>query len=298
MCSLGTSSSRLRSQIAFFSPFAPKAAKVLEIGCATGELAAATRQALEVERYEAIELSPAGRQAEAHLDRLYAKPLRELIACGEIASGFDLILMSHVLEHLEDPAAELAAMIQVLKPGGFMFLEVPNGAGNRHLPLDDNRAHLHFFSASSLSRLLARQGLETIAAASDVRLDARYMDSLQLMARPFRLPTWSTSWLSDHPALRGENEIVVWGAGSLAEEVLANFFDASRIAFFIDRDPAEHDSARLGRPVRGPGALGSEPRTVLINSIDFAEAIAADIVRATPGVNHRVLKIGDLLASG
>jgi hypothetical protein len=95
--------------------------------------------------------------------------------------------------------------------------------------------------------------------------------------------------------LRGKDEIVVWGAGSLTEELLANFFDVSRIAFFIDRDPAKLGSSRLGRPVNGPTALGTTPRTVLINSIDFADAIAADIERQYPGVSHRLVRISDLL---
>lgn len=294
MCSLGTSPARLDAQIRFFAPFAPKRPTILEIGCATGELAAATKGSIGVERYEAIELSPAGDKARAHVDRLYTEPLRSLLVGGEIQSRFDLILMSHVLEHIDDPAAELRAMKEVLKPGGAIFVEVPNGSGHRHLPIDDNLTHLHFFSPASLLRMLAAQGLETIAVATDVRLDARYADSLQVMVRPFHTPAWSRTLLSDHPSLDGEDGIVVWGAGSLAEEVLANFFDPARIAFFIDRDVEKQGGLCLDRPVRGPDALGRAPRTVLINSIDFADAIAADIGRAYPGIDHRLVRIGDL----
>src|SRR5260370_28800927 len=129
------------------------------------------------------------------------------------------------------------------------------------MSMEDNVARLHFFSATSVSRLLAREGLETVAAATDVRLDARYADSLQVIARPFSAPTWSSTLLSDHPALAGETEIVVWGAGSLAKELLANFFDPRRIAFFIDGDIAKQDPLCLARPVRAPDALGSKPRT-------------------------------------
>ena len=295
MCALGTSEERLLRQVRFFAPFAPAGAAILEIGCATGELAAATRRTLDVARYEAIELSPAGREARPHLDQLYDQPLRRLLAEGRMRSLFDLILISHVLEHLEDPAAELRAMKQVLRPGGAIFLEVPNGAGNRRLPLDDNRAHLHFFSLASMTRMLANVGLDAVGATTDVRLDARYADSLQVIARPFHGPVWSKTLLSDHPAIAGEHDIVVWGAGSLAEELLANFFDRDRIAFFIDRDSAKQRGLCLGRPVRPPECLGSAPRTVLINSIDFADAIADDIARLYPGVPHTLINVGDLL---
>lgn len=295
MCSLGTSRERLEAQIRFFAPFACRDATVLEIGCATGELAAATRRVLGVARYEAIELSPAADKAEAHVDRLYRAPLRALLDGGEIEGRFDLILISHVLEHIDDPAAELRAMEQLLNPGGAIFLEVPNGAGHRWLPIDDNRSHLHFFSATSLLRTLAGQGLEAVAVATDVRLDARYADSLQVMARPFHPPTWSRTLLSDHPDLAGESEIVVWGAGDVANEILANFFDPGKIAFFIDRDIDKQGSLCLGRPVRAPEALGTAPRTVLIDSIDFAQAIVADIARLYPDAGHRLVRIGDLL---
>jgi len=295
MCSLGTSRRRLETQIRFFAPFAPANGSVLEIGCATGELAAAAREMLPIGRYEAIELSPAGQIARARVDALHDRPLQELLDEGRIGDQFDLVLMSHVLEHIEDPAAEIAAIKQVLKPEGALFLETPNGAGNRRLPIDDNRSHLHFFGATSLTRLLARAGLETVATATDVRLDARYADSLQIMARRFHTPRWSGTLISDRPELAEAKTVVVWGAGSLAEELLANFFDPAKIDFFIDGNPAKLGSEVLGRQVRGPDALGAAPRTVLINSIDFADAIIDDIVRLYPGVPHVLVRVGDLL---
>ncbi|MHB8287416.1 MAG: class I SAM-dependent methyltransferase, partial [Caulobacteraceae bacterium] len=241
------------------------------------------------------ELSPAGEEARARVDQLHTLPLRQLLDEGRIQTRFDLILMSHVLEHLTDPAAELRAMTRVLNDGGHIFLETPNLSGNRRLPIDDNRSHLHFFSATSMTRLLSREGLETIAAATDVRLDDRYADSLQVLARPFHLPTWSPTFLSDHPALAGEDDIIVWGAGSLADEVLANFFDPARIAFFIDQNPSKQGTTCLGRPVCAPNALKGEPRTILINSIDFAKAISAHIETVSPNTAHRLVRIGDLL---
>jgi 2-polyprenyl-3-methyl-5-hydroxy-6-metoxy-1,4-benzoquinol methylase len=295
MCGLGTSPQRLEGQIAFFRPFVTTGARILEIGCATGELARATRSALNPAGYEAIELSPMGEHARGHVDHLHRRPLRSLLDDGDIAGRFDIILMSHVLEHIADPGGELDAMKEVMAPKGSIFLEVPNQSGSRKLPFDDNRSHLHFFSATSLAAMLSRRGLDIAATATDARLDARYSDSLQIIARPFQIPSPSTRLLIDDRRLADPAGIVVWGAGSLAEEVLANFFEPSRIDFFVDRDPGKQGSERLGRPVRGPGALGSEPRTILINSIDFADAIAADIAAIAPGVAHHLVRIGDLI---
>jgi hypothetical protein len=126
-------------------------------------------------------------------------------------------------------------------------------------------------------------------------VDVRCPDALRVLARGFTVPTWSKTMLSDHPLLDGESEIVVWAAGGTAKALLANFFDASRIAFFIDADPRKQAELCLGRPVRPPEALGFKPRTVLISSIDFVDDIAADIERRYPGVGHSVVRLGDLL---
>ena len=167
MCPLGTDQARLDAQVDFFAPFLPPSGAVLEIGCATGELARSARARLPISRYEAIELSPAAEAAQAHVDRLHGAPLPDLLAAGEIEGPFDVVLMSHVLEHIEAPWDELDAIVTVMSPDGALFLEVPNASGNRRLPIDDNRSHLHFFSVRSLSHLLALKGLDTVATATD-----------------------------------------------------------------------------------------------------------------------------------
>jgi SAM-dependent methyltransferase len=39
---------------------------------------------------------------------------------------FSSIVCSHVIEHLHDPLSELQSFYQLLKPGGFLYLELPN----------------------------------------------------------------------------------------------------------------------------------------------------------------------------
>ncbi|MEO7027643.1 MAG: class I SAM-dependent methyltransferase [Caulobacteraceae bacterium] len=294
MCSHGLPRERYEQQVRFFAPFAGSAPRILELGCATGELAHVARQILPVARYDGVEMSPAREQARPHLDALHTEPLSVLIENG-FQGEYDVVAMSHVLEHLRDPAVELRAMKQVLAPGGAIFLEVPNRSGHPRLPIDDNLCHLHFFSPSSLTRLLANEGLESAAVATGVRLDARCTDALQVIGRRFVMPDWSPSFLSDRPAFEGEREIVVWGAGGLSQVLLANYFDPACIAFFVDRDPKKQGQQCLGRPILAPEALGDRPRTILVNSVDFARSIAADIDRVAAGARHRVIFLADLL---
>lgn len=77
--------------------------------------------------------------------------------------SFDLIWCSEVLEHLKDPAASLAEMRRVSRPGGDIILTTPNsyallfraislvGLTPKKIQRDD---HLHFFDEADIRRLL------------------------------------------------------------------------------------------------------------------------------------------------
>jgi len=86
---------------------------------------------------------------------------------------FDLITLSHVIEHVYDPADVLAACFQALKPEGRIWIDTPNidatGARlfKRYWRGLEAPRHLVLFNHDSLSGLLANAGF------SDVR-DAPY----------------------------------------------------------------------------------------------------------------------------
>lgn len=45
--------------------------------------------------------------------------------CGSLDQKFDLVTISEVLEHLEDPATVLRALVQAMRPGGRIFVNAP-----------------------------------------------------------------------------------------------------------------------------------------------------------------------------
>lgn len=64
------------------------------------------------------------------LEKLKAAEGVNLLGPAELESEdfrqfFDLIIVSHVLEHLKDPVLELERLQSRLKPGGYLFIEVP-----------------------------------------------------------------------------------------------------------------------------------------------------------------------------
>jgi SAM-dependent methyltransferase len=77
---------------------------------------------------------------------------------------FDLIVLSHVLEHILHPVAFLSILTSRLERNGFLAIEVPN-ITNPQSSLElchMNGAHLSYFSPNSLRQALARAGLEVV----------------------------------------------------------------------------------------------------------------------------------------
>ena len=101
--------------------------------------------------------------------RLYDGPFR---TAGAPAASFDVVLSRDTLEHVADPRAELDEMARVLKPGGLLYLKVPNATYEhgwlcrlvfRKENLFEPPYHLNYFTAGSLRRFLESAGLRVTA---------------------------------------------------------------------------------------------------------------------------------------
>jgi SAM-dependent methyltransferase len=106
----------------------------------------------------------AGEYAAVESDRVQFAALRERLGAGAaypdlaaLPAGrpFDLIVLAHVLEHAADPNGLVGALMARLRPGGALFVEVPNGD---HRYKASFESHLLFFDEQSLSHLLRRHG--------------------------------------------------------------------------------------------------------------------------------------------
>ena len=81
---------------------------------------------------------------------------------------FDFITISHVIEHVHDPKAVIARAYELLKPGGYLYIDTPNidayghnryGAAWRGL---EPPRHLILFNWYSLERVLQNVGFNCI----------------------------------------------------------------------------------------------------------------------------------------
>jgi SAM-dependent methyltransferase len=135
--------------------------RILEVGCGRGlllhQLAQLGHECHGIER-SALASRRAAQTQGLHV---YTQPLEQ---CRFEERYFDAVIIWHVLEHLDHPRSTLALISRVLKPGGLLYLEVPNlsslqsrstGEHWFHLDLDH---HLYHFSQAGLHELLRSTG--------------------------------------------------------------------------------------------------------------------------------------------
>jgi SAM-dependent methyltransferase len=98
-------------------------------------------------------------------------------ALVELEPPYDAVVFQHSLEHVADPAADLARARSLLRPGGGVLVTVPNfgswqarrfGATWFHLDLPRHRAH---FTALGLATLLERAGFEDATTSTSTSAD-------------------------------------------------------------------------------------------------------------------------------
>lgn len=141
----------------------PRGARILEVGCAEGD----TLEILEFDGMVCCGLEPDASKAGMVMLRepVYTWTLEQ--AVNEGLHGFDALIAFHVLEHFPDPLAALGLMRKLLKPGGQVFLEVPN-VMMPGTPLTEHWqwVHLYDFSAGTSSALLHRAGFVNVTVDS------------------------------------------------------------------------------------------------------------------------------------
>ncbi|MBZ5689386.1 MAG: class I SAM-dependent methyltransferase [Acidobacteriia bacterium] len=91
------------------------------------------------------------------------------------ANYYDVVTMSHLIEHVHEPLELLIECHRILKPSGRLSLVTPNinSAGHRvygsswfHL---DPPRHLHIFSVASLKALLQKAGFRSMKIRTTIR---------------------------------------------------------------------------------------------------------------------------------
>lgn len=147
---------RARTMLQFMRDAVPNVARHLDIGSSSGALMFMFASAYQC---ECIGIEP----GDAYRSYTRNKGLRvysNLDTLEEMDNqAFDLISMSHVLEHLPDPLKYLRRLREKwLTPQGFLLLEVPNLYGHQSFEIP----HLTAFSALTLHEMLRQAGFDIL----------------------------------------------------------------------------------------------------------------------------------------
>lgn len=163
-----------RRRIARIEADLGRAGAVLDVGCGTGYLLAAAAE----RGWHAVGVEVSARAAEAartHTGVSVHTGTLEQAAIGP--ATIDVVVLSHVLEHVPDPVALLSQVERLLRPGGLVVLALPNADGLIHVAANlahrlrgrygKDRfscslyppSHLYAFTPAALVRALSRAGL-------------------------------------------------------------------------------------------------------------------------------------------
>lgn len=100
---------------------------VLDIGCGCGDNAALIKDKYPGCKVFGVTISQAeADMAQQHLERCWVFDVEQEMPDDLAAQSFDVLVFSHILEHLRNPSQTLADFTRLLAPGGVVFIAVPN----------------------------------------------------------------------------------------------------------------------------------------------------------------------------
>lgn len=137
---------------------------LLDFGCGNGGyLEIATRCGYVAYGIDFDNDAIAGLKSHSH--NLYTG---DIITARNLKIKFDVITVSHVIEHVFDPILHLRILFDLLKPGGFLYIETPNldSIGHQYFKgfwrgLEPPR-HVQVFNKRSLRELLQFIGFQSV----------------------------------------------------------------------------------------------------------------------------------------
>jgi 2-polyprenyl-3-methyl-5-hydroxy-6-metoxy-1,4-benzoquinol methylase len=239
------------------------------------------------------------------------------------ADRFDVVSLRFVFEHVRHPRQILRRAAALLKPGGSLFIDVPNLAAP-FVGFDDffSYGHLQTFVPATLAAMCTREGLamdvceETdnlfesaphppsiralLVLSGDALSGAVDVNRVRTLVERYQRDreSFMTAAAARLDSLTRGRRTVVYGAGTHTAELWARCpFLADRVVGFVDGNVRLQGHSFLGRPVHAPADLPSLDAAVVVVSVRTAEA---PIRRALAGYGYgeRTVTLYDAVAAG
>lgn len=312
---------RLAGTAAWLAGKVPADARVLDAGCATGALLGFLKR----EGFtDIVGLDPSP-IATATAARTYGTPTvtGSFLTPPSDIGEFDLVVLSHVLEHIADVQGAIRGMWQLTRPGGHVYLEVPDA--ERYVDYlvapyhDFNTEHINHFSIGTLRLAMERAGFTTelverkdvlcsptdlypavyglfkrtevpsAGAGDSIERDQGLVDSI---VRYVDASAALLDTIGDRiRAAAGSDPVVVWGAGQLSMKLLAGPLRDVKVSALVDTSAAKWGQHYGDLEVIGPDQLLDDGAPILVTSIHHQESIVSSITSAFP--TRRIIVLRD-----
>ena len=260
---------RSEQQFRYINSLLPNLQKVVDIGCSVGYL---LKLFLD-NGSEVVGFEPSEKLKETAW-KLYGVEVRTEFFDEEVVieSDIDLVILSHVLEHLKHPQNIISSINKYQNESGYIFIEIPA------IELFDERdphqffiEHINYFSLQTLTNLMRQSGYKlvhfdhfingseiapfypTLASlwrkienteSVNFTLYDYYSSSVDKIKSYQRIIDYErTRELQMLKHLRDYDKIALYGAGSLLSDVLSRHKDLlDKVEIVYDSDSKKHGS--------------------------------------------------------
>jgi 2-polyprenyl-3-methyl-5-hydroxy-6-metoxy-1,4-benzoquinol methylase len=290
---------------------------MLDAGCATGTLLGLLKRD-GFRNLTGLDPSPTAIDRARHSHGVigfpgsFCRPPRDI-------GKFDLIVLSHVLEHIADVQSAINGLTEMTKEGGYVYLEVPNAMRYHEYLIapfhDFNDEHVNHFSGNILDRLMKSRGFEAVhigekevliaptakypavfglwkksgkvARVSEV--DAELIGALQTYVKrssdlDSEINERLSSKLNDTPT-------AIWGAGNLALKLLRGHALRGRTISAIVDGSLQRQGLSIGNlRVQSPSSLVGFKGDVIVMSLHHAESIT-ESAKQTCGDGVKIIRL-------
>ena len=303
---------RLRETAAAVASLVPdRQARVIDLGCANGGLLGELKAA-GFSNLVGVDPSPAcvANTKAGHGVAAFVGSIRQLPAD---LGRFDLVLLSHVLEHVADLASAVDGLAALLNDRGLLYLEVPDASRYREFlnaPFQDfNTEHINHFALHSLRNLFERRGFilessgqKEIESSAGCPYPAVYgffrkdaaVSRADLAHNGFQIDHAFRTGLINYieasrrkiaqiekrlaPFRNNREPLIVWGTGQLTMKLLAETsLAAAHIVAFVDSNPINQGKKLVNIPILAPAQLQDRATPILVATLLHQKAITATI---------------------
>jgi SAM-dependent methyltransferase len=301
---------RSDQQFEFISKFNSRFGSVLDVGCSLGY----TLSLFKKTGSQVLGIEPSAKLKAIALEKYGVDILTDFITRDfTLPDKFDLVILSHVAEHLKFPTEMLAGISNILNHDAFLYVEVPN------IETFDERdlfqfsfEHINYFSHGSLANLLHAAGFEevdhiTFENANGTapfyptlgtlwRKTQRSLPRINRLERDNAVIRRYVNLIHRHAGewndrlskvLTTQGRIAVWGAGTLTAQLLAQtpLGSSGQVAVIYDNDPKKNGQIMSGIPVRKPQLptdflRHDEIDILIIGSWSSQDEIYSDLINA------------------